>query len=139
MKTVLGYGIPFIHYIIQSDNNDVLPWDKNFVPAVYTMKWDDWSDDFFPDFGGFPKPKKKMKPTTNAGNMCSTGGTCTQHRRSSCEFPDKDIPSKINEDDIIICAQNIGMNCKKCNWYNEYAGPNQDDKTYLCYKCKKNL
>lgn len=32
-----------------------------------------------------------------------------------------------------------GMSCKKCREFNEYAEPNQDDKTFKCYKCRNNL
>lgn len=29
-----------------------------------------------------------------------------------------------------------GMNCKKCNAYNQYAAPNQADGTFICYSCR---
>ena len=31
-----------------------------------------------------------------------------------------------------------GMNCTQCNFFNQYiTEPNQDDGTYLCYKCRQ--
>jgi len=32
-----------------------------------------------------------------------------------------------------------GCACKKCKEFNEYASPNQDDKTFICYACLHNL
>lgn len=29
-----------------------------------------------------------------------------------------------------------GINCKKCNMRNEWAVPNKDDGTYLCFECR---
>jgi len=29
------------------------------------------------------------------------------------------------------------MKCKMCNIKNEYADPNQDDGTYICYNCRR--
>jgi len=29
-----------------------------------------------------------------------------------------------------------GVVCKKCNCKNEYAEPNQDDLSYICYSCR---
>lgn len=31
---------------------------------------------------------------------------------------------------------NCGCVCKKCNTSNEYAAPNQDDGTYICFGCR---
>lgn len=31
---------------------------------------------------------------------------------------------------------NVGVRCKKCKDYNNYAEPNQDDGSYLCYSCR---
>ena len=44
----------------------------------------------------------------------------------------------------IVCPQEkeeiiVGCACKKCKEYNEYASPNQDDKTFICYACRHNL
>lgn len=30
-----------------------------------------------------------------------------------------------------------GCSCKKCREFNEYAEPNQDDGTFVCYTCRK--
>jgi len=35
--------------------------------------------------------------------------------------------------------ESIGCFCKKCKNFNEYASPNQDDKTFICYACRHNL
>jgi hypothetical protein len=32
-----------------------------------------------------------------------------------------------------------GAVCKSCDEFNEFAQPNQDDDTFLCYKCRHNL
>lgn len=32
-----------------------------------------------------------------------------------------------------------GATCKKCDEFNEFACPNQDDDTFLCYRCRHNL
>jgi hypothetical protein len=32
-----------------------------------------------------------------------------------------------------------GMSCSKCNNFNEYAEPNQEDGTHKCYRCRKGL
>lgn len=30
-----------------------------------------------------------------------------------------------------------GCLCKKCNDFNEYAEPNQEDGTFICYGCRR--
>jgi len=32
-----------------------------------------------------------------------------------------------------------GATCKRCEEFNEFAEPNQDDDTFLCYRCRHNL
>jgi hypothetical protein len=32
-----------------------------------------------------------------------------------------------------------GCSCKKCKDYNEYAEPNQEDGSFICYRCRKGL
>lgn len=32
-----------------------------------------------------------------------------------------------------------GATCKGCEEFNEFARPNQDDDTFLCYRCRHNL
>lgn len=37
---------------------------------------------------------------------------------------------------LISVAKAAGMRCKSCNASNEYAEPNQNDGSYLCYDCR---
>lgn len=30
-----------------------------------------------------------------------------------------------------------GCSCKKCREFNEYAEPNQEDGTFICYSCRR--
>jgi len=32
--------------------------------------------------------------------------------------------------------ESLGVHCKKCNNFNEYAEGNQKDGNYLCYECR---
>lgn len=39
-------------------------------------------------------------------------------------------------DEHIWSRAELGLNCRKCQAYNEYAEPNQSDGYYMCYNCR---
>jgi hypothetical protein len=57
------------------------------------------------------------------------------------QLPDL-VASTIPMNTSIIFASEIknntrnGCTCRKCGNFNEYAEPNQDDGTFLCFTCK---
>jgi len=58
-------------------------------------------------------------------------------------LPDSDslIWSRFNSGTPLLkdkCKNEKGLACTKCNFLNEYiTEPNQDDGTYICYKCRE--
>lgn len=39
----------------------------------------------------------------------------------------------------VVKAKPAGMACNKCKDFNEYAEPNQQDGTHLCYRCRNRV
>lgn len=83
-------------------------------------------------------PGQTYTITIGAGNtgVCSTGGnlvltpgigTCPQ-----ISFDDIDLAVPVNEKKEI----SDGCTCRKCKEYYQYAEPNQDDGTLICYGCR---
>jgi hypothetical protein len=69
------------------------------------------------------------------------GGICLYECGQPYIFDGVDFENRaklIYSIDYITCSVKIksGMNCIKCNSYNEYAEPNQKDNTYKCYSCR---
>lgn len=62
--------------------------------------------------------------TTTSGTIVFTGGQIT--------FDDIDLAVPVDEKKEI----SDGCFCKKCKEYYQYAEPNQDDGTLICYGCR---
>jgi hypothetical protein len=41
-------------------------------------------------------------------------------------------------DELKVKAHSGGCRCKGCQIFNEYAEPNQEDNSFICYSCKTN-
>lgn len=37
----------------------------------------------------------------------------------------------------VVAKKDPGCRCRKCKEFNEYAEPNQEDGSFLCYTCRK--
>src|SRR5271163_2030117 len=48
---------------------------------------------------------------------------------------DLELPEEENIDE----DHSSGCKCLRCNEFNEYAQPNQPDKTFICYACRNGL
>jgi hypothetical protein len=62
-------------------------------------------------------------------------------------FKKLNINSKYIDEEYVFITEKLvcevsfilkGASCKKCQIYSEYAEPNQDDGTLICYSCRAN-
>ncbi len=77
--------------------------------------------------------------TTNGGwytvipsGVTITGGTITINSNGQITFDDIDLAVPVEEKK----ENSDGCTCKKCKEYYQYAEPNQDDGTLICYGCR---
>jgi len=68
---------------------------------------------------------------TIPANTCATSGTII-FSGGQISFDDIDLAVPVDEKEEI----SDGCTCKKCKEYYQYAEPNQDDGTLICYGCR---
>lgn len=73
----------------------------------------------------------KQYTITIPANTCSSSGTIT-FTGGQITFDDIDLAVPVDENKEI----SDGCFCKKCKEYYQYAEPNQDDGTLICYGCR---
>lgn len=73
----------------------------------------------------------KQYTITIPSNTCSTGGTII-FSGGQISFDDIDLAVPVDEKK----ENSDGCTCKKCKEYYQYAEPNQDDGTLICYGCR---
>ena len=81
------------------------------------------------------QPGKQFTITVPSGSgTCSTGGQLILQSGTGTgiSFDDIDLAVPVNEKEEI----SDGCFCKKCKEYYQYAEPNQDDGTLICYGCR---
>jgi hypothetical protein len=75
----------------------------------------------------------KQYTITIPSNICSTGGTIIfTGGTGQISFDDIDLAVPVDEKKDI----SDGCTCKKCKEYYQYAEPNQEDGTLICYGCR---
>lgn len=80
-------------------------------------------------------PNKQYTVTIPSGGTCSTGGTIIIQTGTGAN-------PQISIDDIEwavpveISKKSDGCSCKKCREFFEYAEPNQEDGTLICWACR---
>ena len=102
-------------------NGQVFVWDANTNTWVaQTPPTVIWSGSIIGGYGG-----------GGGGQVITSAPVFQQQGQIQLDLPIECNPPSEKKAD--------GATCKKCDEFNEFACPNQDDDTFLCYRCRHNL
>jgi len=73
-------------------------------------------------------------PTSSDEGIKKTAGHLTWVIREG--YVNLDLLALVDDLDLMINNRSEGMNCSKCNSFNNFAEPNQPDGTLICYSCR---